>query len=242
MQTINHGVEVTLALPAYNEENNILKVLAESKDVLEKLGRTWEIIVIDNHSNDQTPDLVKAYMKNEPRVRLVVHDENRLYSGSCTTALRESKGQYVAIMDSDGQFVAADLPAFIGKLENGANFVIGWRRKRYDPAMRLMTSAVFNLLGKFWLGYPFHDLNCGIRMFDRRFIEAAVIRHRINMANPEFYVRAKLARLSLDECEVQHFERIGGTTSHNFRKSWQIFVSVNRYFMALRDELKHYTQ
>jgi glycosyltransferase involved in cell wall biosynthesis len=240
MPEISNSVEVTLALPAYNEEANIIEVLEKSIAFMDQMKRTWEIIVVDNHSNDRTPQKVRDFMRNEPRVRLVVHDENRLYSGSCATAIREAKGHYVAIIDSDGQFSAADLPKFIGKLEKGANLVVGWRHDRHDPLMRLITSAIFNLLGKVWLGYPLHDLNCGIRMFDRKFMEVVQIKHRINMSNPELYLRAKLAGLKLDECAVQHFERFGGVTSHNFSKSWQIFVTVNKYFKALRKELSEH--
>ena len=238
MQMMIGVVEITLALPTYNEESNILKVLTKSVEFLASLGRTWEIIVIDNHSNDRTPQRVRDFMRNEPRVRLIVHDVNRFYSGSCATALREARGQYLAIMDSDGQFSAVDLPKFIDKLENKTNLVVGWRRDRHDPRMRLITSMIFNFLGRIWLSYPLHDLNCGIRMFDRKFIEVAQIKYCINMSNPELYVRAKLAGLKVDECEVSHAERLGGMTSHNFFKSWQIFATVNKYFMALRKELE----
>jgi glycosyltransferase involved in cell wall biosynthesis len=238
MQITSKTIDVTLALPAYNEEGNIVKVLAKSIKFLSSIDKTWEIIVIDNHSSDRTPQLIRDFIQKESRVRLVVHDENRFYSGSCATALREAKGQFVAIMDSDGQFSANDLSKFINKLENGANLVFGWRHNRHDPQMRLITSAIFNFLGKIWLKYPLHDLNCGIRMFDRKFIEVAQIKYRINMSNPEFYVRAKLAGLKIDECEASHAERLAGVTSHNFFKSWQIFVVVNKYFMALRKEMK----
>jgi len=237
MLELNRAVDITLALPAFNEEKSILKVLDQSVGALERLERPWEILVIDNHSDDSTPRLVEEYRKIESRVRMVVHDENKLYSGSCRTAQREAKGKYVAIMDTDGQFVASDLAKFIEKLEHGANFVIGWRRQRQDPLLRLIVSAMFNFLGKLWLGYPFHDLNCGIRMFDRKFIQAAEIKHSINMANPEFYVRAQRANLVLDEVEIQSFGRTGGQTTHRFSNPWKIFMETNRYFFVLRKEL-----
>ena len=238
MSEVAASPDITLALPAYNEQDNITNVLDQSAAAMEQLGRTWEILVIDNHSSDRTPQVVAEYARREPRVRLIVHDENRLYSGSCATALREAKGKYLAIMDSDGQFTAADLPKFLEKLQGGANFVNGWRRERHDPFLRLVMSSVFNLLGKLWLGFPLHDLNCGIRMFDRKFMAAAAIKHRINMANPEFYVRAKLAGLVLDEVPIQHAERKAGVTSHDLGKMWRIFVTVNRYFRDLGRELK----
>lgn len=227
---------ITLALPCYNEADNIVSVMQASIVELEKLGRPWELIVIDNHSSDRTADVVQEFILTESRVRLIVHPENRLYSGSCATALREAHGELVAIMDSDRQFSAVDLPRMIAQLEAGANLVIGWRKERHDPFSRKLMSAVFNIMGKLCLGFPLHDLNCGIRMFDRKFIEAAEIRHRINMVNPELYVRAYNAGLKLDEVIITHAERTEGQTSHDFKKSYHIFMSVNAYFRALRAE------
>jgi len=234
----SHEVDITLALPAYNEAGNIESVLAESVDALNQTGRTWDIIVIDNHSSDDTPDKVRLFAKTEPRVTLVVHETNRFYSGSCQTALREARGAYLMIMDSDGQFTARDLPVFLEQLDSGVDFVMGWRHKRNDPIPRILTSALFNAMGKWWLGYPFHDLNCGIRMFNRKVIEASEIKHTINMANPELFARAKMAGAQMAEVKISHFERKAGTTSHNFLKSWQLLVRVNRYMKALDDELK----
>src|SRR5947207_3102680 len=82
----------------------------------------------------------------------------------------------------------------------------------------LGSSWVFNVLGKFWLGFPFHDLNVGLRMFDRKFLEKAAIVHAMNMANPELYTRARQAKLVLDEVPIQHFARTKGKTSHNLVK------------------------
>ena len=227
---------ITLALPCYNESENIVEVMESSIRELKKLGRPWELIVIDNCSNDSTAAVVREFIRTEGRVRLVVHGENRLYSGSCATAIREAKGELIAIMDSDGQFSAVDIAQMIPRLEAGANLVVGWRKDRHDPLSRKLMSAVFNLMGKLWLGFPLHDLNCGIRMFDRKFAAVAEIRHKINMVNPEMYVRAVNAGLKLEEVVITHAERTKGQTSHNFKKTYQIFKTVNDYFSTLRKE------
>jgi glycosyltransferase involved in cell wall biosynthesis len=231
--------EVSLALPCYNERDNIAEVLRDTVMALDGWGRPWEILVIDNHSSDGTPDAVRAFMAGEPRVRLVVHESNRFYSGSCRTALGECRGRYVAIMDSDGQFSALDLPAMLSLIEGGrANLVFGWRKVRHDPLSRKLMSAVFNGLARFWLGFPLHDLNVGIRIFDEKFRRAAEIRHALNMANPELFVRARLAGLKVAEVPVRHAERTKGQTCHDLSKLTRIFLTVHHYFMSLRGELK----
>jgi glycosyltransferase involved in cell wall biosynthesis len=230
--------EISLVLPCYNESENIVGVLRESVAALEKTGRTWELLVVDNHSGDGTAERVRQLQAGEPRLRLVVHDANRFYSGSCRTALAEARGRLVAIMDSDGQFTARDLPLFLEALDRGANLVFGWRRARRDPASRKFLSWVFNALARNYLGFALHDLNVGLRMFDRDFIRVAEVRHALNMANPELYVRARLAGLRVEEVPVSHFARERGRSSHDFRKLWRLLWTVVGYFRSLGRELR----
>jgi glycosyltransferase involved in cell wall biosynthesis len=231
------STEVTLALPCYNESENIVSVLEDSTRHLQKLNKDWEILVVDNCSTDGTPDRVRDYAQRNTRVRLLVHDCNRLYSGSCKTIIENSRGRFVALMDSDGQFSAADLPAMMAELGRGANLVFGWRKKRFDPWSRKAISLVFNGMGKIYLRYPLHDLNVGLRMFDRRFMSVADIRHRMNMANAELFVRARQAGLRVTEVPVRHAERNKGQTCHNFAKLGRLFLGVLAYFRELRRDL-----
>lgn len=230
--------EISLAMPCYNERAGIAEVIARSIRSLEKLKRSWELVVIDNHSSDGTPEVVQRTLAREPRGRLIVHDSNRFYSGSCQTALRECRGRYVAIMDSDGQFAAADLPQFLEALEAGANLVFGWRRKRYDPLSRKVMSTVFRVISQYYLKHSLHDLNVGLRMFDRKFIEAADLKYRLNFANPELYVCARRAGLIVTETPISHANRLAGSSCHDVQKLWNLFWLVHSYLRDLGAQLK----
>jgi glycosyltransferase involved in cell wall biosynthesis len=230
--------EVSLALPCYNERAGIADVIRMSIASLGRLGQPWELLVIDNCSRDGTPDAVRPFTA-DPRVRLIVHETNRFYSGSCQTALEQARGRYVAFMDSDGQFTADDLPRFLEALHGGANLVFGWRKHRHDPLSRKAASAVFNFLARAMLGFGFHDLNVGLRMFDRKFRAcAAPLRHRLNLANPELFVRARLAGLKIAEVPVTHSPRLAGRSCHDMVRMWGLFRLVWRYFRDLRAELR----
>ena len=228
---------LTLALPCYNERDNIAGVLAASMATLTRLGMSWEILVVDNCSSDGTPDIVRSVAHVEPRVRLIVHDRNRFYSGSCATILREARGELIAIMDSDGQFTAEDLPDMMSALAGGASLVFGWRRVRHDPLSRKLMSWVFNRLARWHLGFRLHDLNVGIRMLDRRLADVARIEHELNMANPELYTRARAAGLAVAEVPVTHAQRTRGNTCHDFRKLGKLLLTVLGYFRSLRRDL-----
>jgi glycosyltransferase involved in cell wall biosynthesis len=230
--------EVSLALPCYNESEGIAEVIRMSVAALERLGASWELLVIDNSSRDGTPEVVRPFT-SDPRVRLIVHESNRFYSGSCQTALEQCRGRYVAIMDSDGQFTADDLPRFLEALRGGANLVFGWRKVRHDPLSRKFASLVFNGLAWSMLGFRFHDLNVGLRMFDRKFIAcAAPLKYRLNLANPELFVRARRNGQAVAEVEVTHAPRLAGRSCHDMVKMWGLFQLVWNYFRNLRAELR----
>lgn len=229
---------LTLALPAYNEQDNITKVLEDTTRFLKTLNTDWEVLVIDNASTDATAQRVNDFSKTCPQVRLISHETNRLYSGSCATALREGKGDRIAIMDSDRQHTASDLPRFLEKMDQGAGLVIGWRRHRNDPIMRKLFSSVFNAMGKIYLNYPLHDLNCGFRVLDKAFAKSIAINHKINLSNPELYTRAVLAGVPVAEVEVNHFAREEGKSTMNFGKIFQLFMLVNNYFQSLGQEIQ----
>ena len=235
---ITSSTDITLALPAYNEGQNIAKVLNDCVAALADMGRSWEILVIDNHSSDDTAARVREYAAQQAGIRLIIHDVNRMYSGSCRTAMQEARGAFIAIMDSDGQMDPRDLKTFLTQMDNGCGIVFGWRKERHDPLFRLGISLFFNALGRWRLGFPLHDLNCGIRMFTRKFCDAAEIRNSINMVNPELYVRARQGNFRIGEVEVRHKERKAGKTSHDLFKLWKIFRDVDCYMRALGQDLK----
>ena len=228
---------ISVGLPAYNEEGNIRKVVLDSIAALNQQDWPWEVLVIDNHSSDGTVKVVKDMMKSEPRLRLVEHESNRFYSGSVASILREARGDYIMIMDSDGQFTVEDLPRFMAALQGGSDFVLGWRRKRHDPLFRLVASWIFKQMGRYWLSFNLHDLNCGIRMFNRAFADAALITQKINLANPELFACARRSGLKVSEVEVHHYPRLYGKTCNSLADSFTIFIKVNRHMRELAMDL-----
>ena len=123
-----------------------------------------EILVVDNHSTDDTSGVVRRLAQKEPRIRLIVHDTNRLYSGSCQTALRESRGRYVAIMDSDGQFDIRDLEPFF-PLIGEYDAVLGYRIKRQDTWMRKLNAWGWKILIGMVFGVYVRDVDCAFKLY-----------------------------------------------------------------------------
>jgi glycosyltransferase involved in cell wall biosynthesis len=228
----------TIILPAFNESGYIAEMVARAIIAGEMRPDPFEIIVVNNASADATAAIVAAIAVKDPRVRLISHPENRLYAASCLTGAKAAQGERIFILDSDGQHPAEDLWKFDEKLDAGNDLVFGWRRRRAEPPMRIFMSRFLLGLARWHVGYPLHDVNCGIRAFTRAYAERLEIRHRVNLVNPELYVRARLGGFRVGEAEVVQEKRKAGVSSHELGWLWRIFLTVNRYLASLGAELR----
>lgn len=228
----------TIILPAYNESGYIAQMIKRSIQAAEMRPDPFEVIVVNNASTDDTASIVEGIAAKAHRVRLISHPENRLYAASCLTGTKAAKGDRIFILDSDGQHPPEDIWKFDAKLEEGYDIVFGWRRQRQETLMRLVMSRFLWTLTWWHIGFNLHDVNCGIRGFNRSFAERLEIKHRVNFVNPEFFVRAKLGGFRIGEVEVFQEKRKAGVSSHELVRLWRIFSTVNAYLGELSRELK----
>lgn len=227
-----------MILPTYNESGYIARMVERTTGAMASRADPFEVIVIDNASTDESAGIVERLAKGDERIRLIRHPENRLYAGSCRTGIQNARGERIFILDADGQHPPEDIWKFDAKLDDGCDLVLGWRRERQETRRRLVLSQVLLTLTRLYLGFTLHDVNCGIRGFSRSYADAVDIRHRVNLVNPELYVRARLGRFRLCEVTVVQEPRKAGVSSNDLRRLWRIFLDINRYLWALRNELR----
>ncbi|MBZ0253575.1 MAG: glycosyltransferase family 2 protein, partial [Candidatus Methylomirabilis sp.] len=221
-----------------NEEAVIERTLRDAAESLARRSADWEILVVDNASTDGTVAVVERVAAELPGVRLIRHPRNLGYAASTRTALKNFQGDFLFIIDSDGQHTVDDVPAMLARLREGADIVWGWKRERRDESLRLWVSAAMNFLARALLASRLHDVNCGFRGFTRGAAEKIEIRHMVNSVGPEIWVRARNLGLRVEEVPVRHFPRVGGQSVH---AAWRLPIAMGRlfaYLMRLRRELR----
>ncbi|MBV9864043.1 MAG: glycosyltransferase family 2 protein [Abitibacteriaceae bacterium] len=234
-------MRVTLALLAYNEEAVIERVVREAAADMARAFApdTWEVLVINDGSRDNTGAVCDGLAEQVAGVRVYHHNPNRGYVEATLSALREGQGDYICIFDGDGQQTAADIPRFVAQLDKGCDVVFGWKKQRFDHPARLVLSRGLRLMARFFLHSRLHDINAGCRGFRKAHAEQlSIIKHRINFIGPELYTRARLNDLKICEVVVRHFPREGGESSHHWGKIPQEVMQVVQYLNALRGELR----
>jgi glycosyltransferase involved in cell wall biosynthesis len=228
-----------VAFLAYNEEALIAKTVAEAVTSLSAVpGLDFGIVVVDDGSRDKTGQIADGLARADARVLVVHHDGNKGYAVATETALRSTPGEVIMVVDGDGQHTLADAPAFLAAIDAGADVVFGWKRERHDPLPRLVLSRGLNLLSRWILGSPLHDINGGCRAFRRPVARTLEIKHRINFVGDEIFARCRIAGWKVSEVVVRHFPREAGQSIHRPWKMVGTVVRVIRYLFELRAEIR----
>ena len=228
-----------VAFLAYNEEELIARTVAEATAALSEIpGLDWRIVVVNDGSRDRTGEIANGLARQDSRVSVVHHDGNKGYAVATETALRNTPGQVVMVVDGDGQHTMADAPRFLEAISHGADVVFGWKKERHDPFVRLILSNGLNTLSRWLLGSPLHDINGGCRAFRREVARRIEIRHRINFVGDEIFARCRMAGWKVSEVVVRHFPREAGQSIHRPWKMVGTVARVVRYLVALRAEMK----
>lgn len=202
---------LSLILPAYNEEAGIAQAVDEADDALRQFGVAYEIIVVDDGSQDQTAMIVQQEMHNRPRVRLVRHDGNRGYGAALRTGFEAARGGRIAFSDADCQFHLADLALLIPLTEQHP-VAVGYRVDRQDPWLRKFYSRGYNLLARTLLGTRVRDIDCALKVFRREALAKILPQTSGFFVNTEMLTQARQQRLSIAEVGVRHRPRQRGVS------------------------------
>lgn len=170
-----HTALMSVLIPARNESQNIVRVISSVGDVLEKAAIPYEIIVIDDHSIDDTRRIVEDKALHNPRIRLVKNDSRPGYGFAVIKGLEHYKGDMAVIMMADGSDDAQDLPHYYHKMQQGYECVFG---NRFCPQARVSGypwhKLILNRLGNFFIKtifwIPYGDVTNAFKCYSRRAI------------------------------------------------------------------------
>jgi len=206
-------LDISVFFPAYNEGANLERLTRRTVETLREQAGTWEVIIVDDGSRDNTPDVAKKLVKEFPGVRYIRHEKNKGYGGAVKTGLKESKLPWIFFTDGDGQFDIAELELLIPAAAEGADFVAGYRIDRKDPFFRKLNAFCWGTLVRtlFGLHGKVRDIDCAFKLFKRRVVDESEFKAEGAMISTELLARAKKMGYRFREVGVHHYPRIAGT-------------------------------
>ena len=165
-------MKISIVVPVHNEADNIVSLIEEIVNAMSQ-AEAYEIIYVDDGSNDQTPAVLRQALRDFKALRVIRHQQGCGQSTAIHTGVKTANYPWIATLDGDGQNDPADIPhlyeVLIRERETTDNLwmMAGWRNKRYDSAWRLFSSKVANGVRSRLLGDNTPDTGCGLKVFSR---------------------------------------------------------------------------
>ncbi len=206
-------MELSIVIPVYNESDNISPLLREIEQALAPRD-DYEIIVVDDCSTDGTSAQLQALRRERPRLRVILHSENRGQSMALISGVRNARADWITTLDGDGQNDPADILRLIQARDGapgGINLIAGIRRRRQDDWVKRLSSRIANRVRGGLLGDRFPDTGCGIKLFPRQaFLELPHFDH-MHRFLPALFRRQGWNVIGV---EVGHRPRMAGTSKY----------------------------
>ena len=205
------NVFLSVVAPAYNEQENIARVIHDWEKVLEECEYSTEIVIGNDGSTDKTKEILEQLMKEYSNLRAVHSRQNNGYGDALFKAVYASKGQYVVTIDSDGQFELSDYRLLLEEcLKKKYDAVTGYRMGKKDTFLRVLADRALNIIVKVLFGLKFKDTNCALKICKGPLIRDMKIEARFYPTPTEIMLRLKDRGARIGEVGIHHKERTAG--------------------------------
>jgi len=235
MTTNESEPDLSVVVPAYNEEGNIGLVVREASAFLRRLGLRYEIDVVDDGSRDGTARVLEVLRRSDPAVRVIRHRRNLGYGAAVRSGLFRARGRHVLLIDGDGQF-RIDTLADVWPVRTQADLVLGYRRPRRDPPWRRAAGWLYSrVFVRLLLGGGYRDVNCGFKLIARRVLDEIELSADGALVSAELLTRARRLGATWIEVPVDHFPRRRGKATGLLPRV--LFTVLREALVVRRDAL-----
>jgi glycosyltransferase involved in cell wall biosynthesis len=214
---------VSVVIPVYDEREALRPLVDELLPQLRRLGRDVEVIFVDDGSRDGSGEVLADLASEEPEISVVRLRRNFGKGVALMAGFREAKGDAVITMDGDMQDDPAEIPRLLAGLEEGADLVTGWKRKRRDPVGKRAASRVFNGVTARMSGVPLHDLNSGLKAYRGEVVRSLALTGDLYRYIP---VLAANEGFRVREIPVNHRPRRHGRSKYGLERYVRGFLDL----------------
>jgi undecaprenyl-phosphate 4-deoxy-4-formamido-L-arabinose transferase len=209
------NVQVAIVIPVYNEEENLPTLMQRLMSVMQGLGKSFEILFIDDGSHDNSLQILKSFTKNS-QVRVVELTRNYGQHAAIMAGFSITQADIVITMDADLQNPPEEIPKLVRVMEEGKYDVVGTIRKgRKDSFLRILPSKIINVVARKITKVSMRDWGCMLRAYSRLVVKRMIQCHEHATFIPAL---ATVFAKRITEIEVNHEERYGGKSSYPLRK------------------------
>ncbi len=218
------GVDLSVVVPFFNEEENARLQYERIAAVLDRLALRCQMVFVDDGSGDRTWSRLRAVAAGDSRVRAIRFRRNYGQTAAMAAGIEHADGTILLTMDGDLQNDPEDIPRFLEKLDEGYDIVVGWRHRRQDRLLtRRIPSRVANwLIGKV-TGVPVRDNGCSLKAYRARLIRMIPLYSEMHRFIPAM---TSLAGARIAEIRVNHFPRRYGQSKYGLSRIYRVLLDL----------------
>ncbi|MBU4211856.1 MAG: glycosyltransferase family 2 protein [Verrucomicrobia bacterium] len=225
-------MDISVIVPVYNEVENVERLCAKLHASLDRLGRTYELILVDDGSRDGTWEKLKEQASSVPHLRLVRLRRNFGQTAAMSAGMHQAKGEIMVTLDADLQNDPDDIPLLLERMDRGFDVVSGWRKDRKDPFIqRRLPSLIANALISRVTGVPIHDFGCTLKAYRREVLENVQLYGEMHRFIPAL---ASWVGGTVDEVVVRHSPREFGKSKYGLSRIVRVVLDLFTVSFLLR--------
>ncbi|MGI9485576.1 MAG: glycosyltransferase family 2 protein [Geminicoccaceae bacterium] len=222
--TAAHPIELSVIIPAYNEEESLDFLYQRLVESLDPLGISYEVILVDDGSSDRTYEQLAEIAVADPRIRVIKLRRNYGQTPAMVAGIDHAKGRILVTMDADLQNDPADIGMLLEKLDEGHDMVVGWRIKRQDKWLsRKLPSIVANKLIAKVTGVNIRDNGCTLKAFRADLIKRVPLYSEMHRFIPAM---SSTLGCSVAQVGVRHHARQHGTSKYGLGRIYRVVFDL----------------
>ena len=215
---------ISLSIPVYNEREALEPLFQKVKHVMDRHGKPWEIIFVNDGSHDGSEEVLDRLASGHPEVKVVHFRRNFGQTAAMMAGFDFASGEVVIPMDGDGQNDPEDIPKMLARLEEGYDVCSGWRKDRQDKALqRNLPSIMANKLISAVSGVKLHDFGCSLKAYRAEFIKGVRLYGEMHRFLP---VYAKWHGARITEIPVNHYARTSGSSKYGLERVLKVLMDL----------------
>lgn len=218
-------MDLSVVIPLYNEEESLPELITWVNRVMEENHFSYEIILVDDGSNDGSWKVIEELARKDSRVHGIKFRRNYGKSAALHCGFEDARGDVVITMDADLQDSPDEIPELYRMItEEDFDLVSGWKKKRYDPITKTIPTKIYNATARKFSGIYLHDFNCGLKAYKNNVVKNIEVYGEMHRYIPILAKQAGFTRIG--EKVVHHQARKYGVTKFGLNRFINGFLDL----------------